>query len=82
YDWSEIEERYRDANIFPVIPEAGLRATLGILDPPTTGSPTSLPPGPGRVRRAPRGPSRFAEPPNSTPLARHGGCIPERDYHS
>ncbi|MEU6676312.1 SRPBCC family protein [Streptomyces sp. NPDC046853] len=31
YDWSEIEERYRDANIFPVIPEAGLRATLGIL---------------------------------------------------
>ncbi|MFE6160152.1 SRPBCC family protein [Streptomyces sp. NPDC056486] len=31
YDWSEIEERYRDAGIFPVIPEAGLRATLGIL---------------------------------------------------
>ncbi|MEV0522137.1 MULTISPECIES: SRPBCC family protein [unclassified Streptomyces] len=31
YDWSEIEERYREANIFPVIPEAGLRATLGIL---------------------------------------------------
>ncbi|WP_369211584.1 SRPBCC family protein [Streptomyces flavofungini] len=31
YDWSEIEERYRDADIFPVIPEAALRATLGIL---------------------------------------------------
>lgn len=31
YDWSEIEERYRDKNIFPVIPEAALRATLGIL---------------------------------------------------
>ncbi|MGW6268988.1 polyketide cyclase [Streptomyces sp. NPDC055060] len=31
YDWSEIEERYREAGIFPVIPEAGLRATLGIL---------------------------------------------------
>ncbi|MFF1712000.1 polyketide cyclase [Streptomyces sp. NPDC058268] len=31
YDWSEVEERYRDAGIFPVIPEAALRATLGIL---------------------------------------------------
>ncbi|MFL6239287.1 MAG: SRPBCC family protein [Actinomycetes bacterium] len=31
YDWSEIDETYRDANIFPVIPEAALRATLGIL---------------------------------------------------
>lgn len=31
YDWSEIEQQYRDAGIFPVIPEAGLRATLGIL---------------------------------------------------
>jgi hypothetical protein len=31
YDWSEIEEQYRDANIFPIIPEAALRATLGIL---------------------------------------------------
>ncbi|MEV0095916.1 polyketide cyclase [Streptomyces sp. NPDC050738] len=31
YDWSRIEERYREAGIFPVIPEAGLRATLGIL---------------------------------------------------
>lgn len=31
YDWSEIEERYRDSGIFPVIPEAALRATLGIL---------------------------------------------------
>ena len=31
YDWSEIDETYRDAGIFPVIPEAALRATLGIL---------------------------------------------------
>lgn len=28
YDWSEIDERYREAGIFPVIPEAGLRATV------------------------------------------------------
>jgi hypothetical protein len=31
YDWSEIDQRYRDRGIFPVIPEAALRATLGIL---------------------------------------------------
>lgn len=31
YDWSAIEEQYRGGGIFPVIPEAGLRATLGIL---------------------------------------------------
>ncbi|GAA3234531.1 SRPBCC family protein [Actinocorallia longicatena] len=31
YDWSEIDEAYRDKGVFPVIPEAGLRATLGIL---------------------------------------------------
>ena len=31
YDWSEIEEQYRDKGIFPVIPEGALRATLGIL---------------------------------------------------
>ncbi len=31
YDWSEIDEKYRAAGIFPVIPEAALRATLGIL---------------------------------------------------
>jgi hypothetical protein len=31
YDWSEIDEAYRGHGIFPVIPEAGLRATLGIL---------------------------------------------------
>ena len=28
---SEIHENYRGAGIFPVIPEAALRATLGIL---------------------------------------------------
>ena len=31
YDWSEIDEAYRDKGIFPVIPEAALRASLGIL---------------------------------------------------
>ncbi|KAA0019472.1 SRPBCC family protein [Antrihabitans cavernicola] len=31
YDWSKIAERYRTSGIFPIIPEAGLRATLGIL---------------------------------------------------
>jgi Polyketide cyclase / dehydrase and lipid transport len=31
YDWSQIEDRYRKANVFPVIPEAALSATLGIL---------------------------------------------------
>jgi len=31
YDWSQIEQQYREHNVFPVIPEAALRATLGIL---------------------------------------------------
>jgi Polyketide cyclase / dehydrase and lipid transport len=31
YDWSEIDPVYRDAGVFPVIPESTLRATLGIL---------------------------------------------------
>ena len=32
YDWSTIDQKWRDADIFPVIPESALRATLGILD--------------------------------------------------
>jgi hypothetical protein len=32
YDWSGIDEHWRDAGIFPVISELALRATLGILD--------------------------------------------------
>ena len=32
YDWSEIDPQWREADIFPVIPESALRATLGILD--------------------------------------------------
>jgi len=32
YDWSEIGDQWREANIFPVISELALRATLGILD--------------------------------------------------
>jgi len=31
YDWSEIDPTWREANIFPVISEGALRATLGIL---------------------------------------------------
>ena len=32
YDWSGIDQVWRDADIFPVISELALRATLGILD--------------------------------------------------
>ena len=31
YDWSTIGQDWKDANIFPIIPESALRATLGIL---------------------------------------------------
>jgi hypothetical protein len=31
YDWSNITQDWRDANVFPVISEGALRATLGIL---------------------------------------------------
>ena len=31
YDWSNIDQVWRDAGIFPVISEGALRATLGIL---------------------------------------------------
>jgi len=36
YDWSDIDQAWRDAGIFPVISEAALRATLGILARTTT----------------------------------------------
>ncbi|MGA8545606.1 MAG: polyketide cyclase [Mycobacterium sp.] len=32
YDWSQIDEKWREANLFPVISDLALRATLGILD--------------------------------------------------
>ena len=32
YDWSDIDQHWRDANIFPIVGEPALRATLGILD--------------------------------------------------
>ncbi len=32
YDWSQIDPTWRERNIFPIISEAALRATLGILD--------------------------------------------------
>ena len=31
YDWSAIDPVWREADIFPIIPEGALRATLGIL---------------------------------------------------
>jgi Protein of unknown function (DUF664) len=31
YDWSATEQSWKDAAIFPVIPERALRATLGIM---------------------------------------------------
>ncbi len=31
YDWSSIDPHWREAGIFPVVPESALRATLGIL---------------------------------------------------
>lgn len=31
YDWSSAEQQWKDAQVFPVIPEGTLRATLGIL---------------------------------------------------
>lgn len=46
YDWSRILPQYRGAIDFPIIPEAGLRATLGILArtlrPATAGPSTSV----------------------------------------
>lgn len=32
YDWSDLPEEWRQAAIFPVIPESALKATLGILE--------------------------------------------------
>jgi hypothetical protein len=32
YDWSGIDPQWKEANIFPVISETALRATLGILE--------------------------------------------------
>lgn len=32
YDWTDIDPVWRERNIFPVISEAALKATLGILD--------------------------------------------------
>jgi len=31
YDWSDIDPTWKEAAIFPIIPESALRATLGIL---------------------------------------------------
>jgi hypothetical protein len=31
YDWSSVDQSWKDGGIFPIIPESALRATLGIL---------------------------------------------------
>lgn len=31
YDWSAVDQSWKDAGIFPVVPASALRATLGIL---------------------------------------------------
>ena len=37
YDWSDIEASWREKDIFPIISEGALKATLGILDRTVTG---------------------------------------------
>ncbi|MEU5847210.1 YbhB/YbcL family Raf kinase inhibitor-like protein [Saccharopolyspora shandongensis] len=32
YDWSEIDEEWKERLVFPVVPESALKATLGILE--------------------------------------------------
>lgn len=32
YDWSDISDELKAANVFPIIPQTALRATLGILE--------------------------------------------------
>jgi hypothetical protein len=43
YDWTEIGPKWKEADIFPVISEGALRATLGILDRHVTGGAVPLP---------------------------------------
>jgi hypothetical protein len=31
YDWSDVDQSWKDAGVFPIIPEGALRATLGLL---------------------------------------------------
>jgi hypothetical protein len=31
YDWSAVDQTWKDGGIFPVVPESALRATLGIM---------------------------------------------------
>ncbi|EOD63699.1 YbhB/YbcL family Raf kinase inhibitor-like protein [Amycolatopsis vancoresmycina] len=32
YDWSQIDEEWKRRNVFPIVPESALKATLGILE--------------------------------------------------
>jgi hypothetical protein len=42
YDWSSISPAFKEAGVFPIIPESALRATLGILA--RTVAPGGIPP--------------------------------------
>lgn len=44
YDWSAIDPVWREADIFPIIPESALRATLGILERTVRRGTWDLPP--------------------------------------
>lgn len=39
YDWASINEEWKARNVFPVIPESALKATLGILERVVVGEP-------------------------------------------
>lgn len=43
YDWSEIDPAWKEANIFPIISELALRATLGILARTVAGTGSYVP---------------------------------------
>jgi hypothetical protein len=58
YDWSAAEQAWKDAAIFPVIPESALRATLGILA-------RTVAPGKPRPR-----PQQASTPPGRSPNGR------------
>jgi hypothetical protein len=53
YDWSNIDPKWREAGIFPVISEGALRATLGILA--RTVARGGVPPSPGMASPGPDG---------------------------
>jgi Polyketide cyclase / dehydrase and lipid transport len=41
YDWSQVDEKWKRAGAWPVVPESALKATLGILDRTVCAAPPS-----------------------------------------